>query len=256
MFADFLTNIIAYPFIVVFIRLTGILITAPLYSDKTLPTPIKFTMAFMIALALAPSVSEFIPVPSNSLSFITGTVFFELLIGILLGLSARLFMFAVTIAGDFMSNLMGLQAASMFDPASGTNTVAISKLLSLIALAAFIALNMHLYMLEAFVQSYTIIPINSGLDMGEVVYAVIATVTKVTILGIKMAAPVVILNFLVNLALGVLNRLVPQIQVFFISMPLTMLVGIFILALTITSMIILFTEEIENNMIIFSQTKN
>jgi flagellar biosynthetic protein FliR len=92
------------------------------------------------------------------------------------------------------------------------------------------------------------------MDLGEVSLAIITTVSKITVLGVKLAAPVVVVNFIINCSLGILNRLVPQIQVFFISMPLTMLVGIFVLVLTIASMLILFTEEIENNLIIFAQT--
>ena len=71
-----------------------------------------------------------------------------------------------------------------------------------------------------------------------------------------MASPVVVTNFIINISLGVLNRLVPQIHVFFISMPLTMLVGAFILVLSMASMLILFVEKIEDSMIIFSQEIN
>lgn len=252
MFAEFLNNIILYPFFITFIRISGMFLTLPLFSDKLISTPIKLTIALLLTLALSPIVSQYIPLQPTNVSVLALVIITELAIGILMGISARFFIYAVNIAGDFMSTLMGLQSSSMFDPSTGTNSTTLSKMLTLMALAAFLALDLHLYVIKAFIESYSIIPYNYNIDLGELSFAIISLVSKITILGIKIASPVVITNFLINIALGILNRLVPQVQVFFISMPLTMLVGVFILVLTVSSMIILFTEEIEDNLILFA----
>lgn len=254
MIAEFLNNIILYPFFMTFVRLSGIFATAPFFNDKAVSKSHRLALALCLAIAIAPVVSTYIPAIPGSVGLLFIIVAGEFLIGLLLGYSAKLFMLAFNIAGDFMAAMMGLQAASQLDPRSGGNTTSLSTFLSLIALASFLALDLHLYILKAFIESYDIIGFNKALDLGEVSFALIATISKITILGIKLAAPIVATNFIVNCSLGILNRLVPQIQVFFISMPLTMLVGIFILVLTIASMLILFTEEIENNLIIFAQT--
>lgn len=256
MFADFLNNIILYPFFIVFVRLGGIFMTFPFLSDKYISIKIRLSLLLMITLALAPAVSQFVGTPPVAISGLSLVIFKELLIGILLGLGARLFMFAINIAGDFMAANMGLQSASMFDPTTQSNSTAVSRLISIIALLAFISLDFHLYIIQAFIESYNLIEFNSNLDKGAVMLAIISSVTKLTVLGVKMASPVVATNLIINLSLGVLNRLIPQIHVFFISMPLTMLIGVFILVLSITSMLVLFTEEIGNNIIIFSQEIN
>jgi len=253
MFSEFLNNIILYPFFITLVRLTGIFLTVPVYADKAVSAKVRLSIALVFSIALAPIVSEYVPTIPKSVSLLILVVLGEFLIGILLGFGAKLFMLAMNIAGDFMAAMMGLQAASMMDPRSGSNTTTLSSMLSLIALAAFLSMDFHLYIIRAFIESYNIIGFNKAMDLGEVAMAIIATVSKVTALGVKIASPIVVANFIVNCALGILNRLVPQIHVFFISMPLTMLIGIFILVLTLASMLILFTEEIENNLIIFAQ---
>lgn len=253
MFADFLNNIILYPFFITLVRLSGVFATAPFYADKGVNIKARLTIAVVLSIAIAPAVSQHIPTIPGSVGLLLLVILGEFFIGLLLGFGAKLLMLAVNIAGDFMAAIMGLQAASMFDTRSGSNTTSISSMLSIMALAAFIALDLHLYLLQAFIESYNIIGFNKAMDLGEVAQAIILTVSKSMILGVKMAAPVVVTNFIINCSLGVLNRLVPQIHVFFISMPLTMLSGIFILVLSIASMLILFTEEVENNLIIFSQ---
>lgn len=253
MIADFLNNIILYPFFMTFVRMSGIFATAPFFNDKAVSSAHRLGLAITLSIAMAPLVSTYIPAVPKSVGLLMLVVMGEFLIGLLLGYSAKLFMSAINIAGDFMAALMGLQAANQMDPRSGTNTTALSSLLSLIALMVFVALDLHLYILKAFIESYDLIGFNKSLDLGEVAMAIVTTVTKITILGVKIASPIVATNFIVNCSLGILNRLVPQIQVFFISMPLTMLIGIFLLVLSLASMLILFTEEIENNLIIFAQ---
>lgn len=253
MIADFLNNIILYPFFMTFVRMSGIFATVPFFNDKAVSKLHRLSLALVLSIAIAPIVSTYIPAAPKSVGLLVLVILGEFLIGLLLGYSTKLFMAAINIAGDFMAAIMGLQAASQMDPRSGTNTTALSSLLGLMALAAFLALDFHLYIIRAFIESYSLIGFNKAMDLGEVSMALIVTISKVTILGVKLAAPVVVANFIVNCSLGVLNRLVPQIQVFFISMPLTMLVGIFILVLSLSSMLILFTEELEDNLIIFAQ---
>jgi flagellar biosynthesis protein FliR len=253
MISEFLNNIILYPFFMTFVRMSGIFSAAPFFNDKAVSSKHRLALALILSIALAPVISKYIPAIPNSVSLLLLIIMGEFFIGLLLGYGAKLFLLAVNIAGDFMASMMGLQAANMLDPRSGVNTTTLSSLLSLIALTTFIALDFHLYILKAFVDSYDIIGFNKAMDFGEVSLAIITTISKMTILGVKMAAPVVVANFIINCALGILNRLVPQIQVFFISMPLTMLIGLFVLVLSIASMLILFTEEIEDNLIIFSQ---
>tara|TARA_Y100001960_G_scaffold313821_1_gene377267 strand:+ start:48 stop:818 length:771 start_codon:yes stop_codon:yes gene_type:complete len=254
MIAEFLNNIILYPFFMTFVRLSGIFATAPFFNDKAVSKAHRLALAMTLAIAIAPVVSTYIPAIPGSVGLLVVIIAGEFLIGLLLGYSAKLFMLAFNFAGDFMAAMMGLQAASQMDPRSGSNTTTLSTFLSLVALAAFLALDLHLFILKAFVESYDIIGFNKAMDLGEVSLAIITTVGKITVLGVKLAAPVVVVNFIINCSLGILNRLVPQIQVFFISMPLTMLVGIFVLVLTMASMLILFTEEFENNLILFAQT--
>jgi len=256
MFAEFLNNIILYPFFIVSVRLSGLFITIPPFNDKTISIRFRVGSLIVLTLALSPIVSEYIPQAPSQVSELALIILNELLIGILLGIGVRLFFFAINIAGDFMSATMGLQSASMMDPSTQTNTMALSRILRVMAVVLFLVLDMHLYMIKAFIQSYDLVAFNATLDFGAVLFAIIKTVTKLFIVGIQMASPVVVTNFIINISLGVLNRLVPQIHVFFISMPLTMLVGVFMLVLSMASMLILFTEKIEDNMIIFSQEIN
>lgn len=253
MFAEFLNNIILYPFFIVSVRLSGIFLTVPPLSDKAISIKIRITALVLISLALAPVLSKYIPVQPEHISELVIVILKELLIGILLGIGVKLFLLAVNIAGDIMAATMGLQSASLLDPSTNVNSTALARLLVLIATVSFLVLGFHLYMIRAFVESYELIKFNTTLDPGAIMMAIINTVTQVMILAVKMASPVLAANFIINISLGVLNRLVPQVHVFFISMPLTMITGVFILVLSIASMLILFTEEIENNMIIFAQ---
>ena len=185
MFADFLNNIILYPFFIVSVRLTGLFVTIPPFNDKSVSIRFRVGSLIVLTFALAPIVSEYIPQSPSLISELVLVILNELLIGILLGLGVKLFFFAINIAGDFMSATMGLQSASMMDPSTHTNTMALSRILRVTAVVLFLVLDMHLYMIKAFIQSYDLVSFNATLDFGAIMFAIIKTVTQLFIVGIS-----------------------------------------------------------------------
>ena len=253
---DFITELFLFPFFMVFLRLGTLVMIMPALSDTSVPMRIRVLFALTAAFVMFPALESRIPdVPSSTAVMIT-LALGEMFIGLLLAIGARLFLATMAIAGDMLSFMVGFQAATLFDPRLGGISTAPAVFLTLTGTMLILATGLHLYMIQAVFESYEVLPVGFMPLMGDVATAIIKLVANIYVIGLKLAAPIITTGFLIYMAFGLLNRLVPQVQAFFIALPLTIAVGLFVLGASLTTMLTLFNDELFKNAIILNQTQS
>jgi flagellar biosynthetic protein FliR len=216
-------------------RILGVIASAPIFSHRALPKRAKLGIGIMITLMVMPTLP---PVPQFDLFSLQGLLILvqQLIIGIAIGFSMRLFFAAIEVAGQLISMTMGLGFASFFDPQTQGQTTAISQFIMLLAMLVFLSLDGHLLIISAVSNSFVTMPISTsghGIDAmkivewGEAIFSV----------GLLLALPAVALLLVVNMALGILTRTAPQLNLFGIGFPVTLSMGFLILALALPGML-------------------
>lgn len=245
MWADFLSQYVVIPYFLILCRLGALVMVLPGLTYAAVNARFRLLLVLFIAAVLLPILSPKIPTVANTTMALTLAVFGEILVGLLLGLGVRFLITAWAAAGDLISYLIGFQAAQVFDPSAGSNTTAPSQFLTLVGLMVLLALNFHHTMLAAWVASYDIwVPSQFAWPIESMTFALFAAAGHALELGLRLAGPVALTGFLVYLGFGLLNKLVPNIQAFFLAVPVTLLAGIFVLGLALGGMIELFSAEL------------
>ncbi|MGI9625692.1 MAG: flagellar biosynthetic protein FliR [Longimicrobiales bacterium] len=219
-------------------RCGGLLLIAPAFSAAVVPVRIKTALALLLTLLMYPSAMA-ARVPG--LAFTPGTMVSELLVGFTIGLGAAVFVGAAEAAGDMMAVQMGLSGASIVDPLSRNQVPVLGQLLGLTVLMLILAADGHVYMLEAVHRSFELIPIG-GIANVEGTAANAAHIgSSLFRLGLRFAGPVIGALMVGHVALGVLARTVPQMNVLMMAFPLQIAVGLFVLATTLPAVAAVYT---------------
>lgn len=205
-------------------RILGLISIAPPFGSASVPMLVKVLLGVMISIVIAPNV----PIPSalDPMS-ITGLMilFQQLIIGVAMGFAVRLVFAAIEMAGELTSNTMGLGFAVFFDPQTQGRTSAISQLFSLLGTLVFLSINGHLILLAVLADSFNTLPITAAPITTEGFHYLALTGTRVFSMGLQLSLPMVVALLITNIALGVLTRAAPQLNLFGIGFPITMVVG-------------------------------
>lgn len=212
-------------FALILLRMIAFIVSSAIFGSPTLSTPVKVLLSVVISLLLFPIVK----VGNVNYDLISNEIISlaarELIVGLSLGFLTRLFFFIVTMTGDLVSMSVGLSASQMYNPMMGSNGNSIDQFYSTLGTLVFLAINGHHMLLSAIAQSYELVPV-SVLSLKVGPFAEMAAYgTEVFVMAIKMCAPVLVTILLVNLAMGILGRAVPQINVLVTSMPVTIMLG-------------------------------
>jgi flagellar biosynthetic protein FliR len=222
-------------------RVAGIFSSIPLFGGERVPMKIRVLLILAMTLVCFPILKltpQSLPSDFPSLFLI---VIAEALIGFTLGIVAKAVFGAVDFCGDIVGMQMGFSMASLFDPTMGQQQL-MSLFQSLLAMLLFLTLGAHHIFIRAMVESYTLIPIGGWHVSGELISFLVATTSGIFILGIKLAAPVMVALLATSVVLGVMARSFPQMNIFMISMPLN--IGIGFMALGLSLLVFLRTLEI------------
>ena len=219
-------------FSLVLIRMTSFVVSWPVFGVETVSPHIKVLFATVLTLVVFPTL-KFMPLQTDAMSGnMVLLVMREAFIGLAMGYLARFFFFAFRIAGEMVSQAMGLSAASVFNPALGGQTSSVEQFYVSFATLFYLGINGHHYLITGLVRSYTwapaaILKLNTSQFTG-----VTTMLQEVVILGLRFSAPVVISILVINLVLGVIGKTVPQLNVLVTSFPINIMVGLFLLLIT------------------------
>jgi flagellar biosynthetic protein FliR len=220
-------------FVIVLTRVAAVLFMMPLLGTRYVPTLVKIGLALVISLILLPLVKVEV---SGALFEPVGFAWYliaELMLGLILGLTIKLILAGIQLAGEFMGYQMGLAMASLFDPQSGVNNTVTAEFIYLVSLLFFLAINGHHWFFKALVESFReVAPGVLQVRFGLYEY-MLQLSGKMFVIAIKLVAPVMAIILFVHMALGLTAKMVPQINLLLASFPLTIGLGLVFLALSI-----------------------
>ncbi len=220
-------------FALVLCRIAGLFAALPLFGGRRLPTRIKVVAVLSITLVCFPILDIAPPpLPQDTIS-IGFLVIREILIGLTLSFITQIIFAAVEFSGQIIGLQMGFSIASVIDPTMGNQTQIMSVMQTLLATLFFLSLNIHHVFIHAIVDSFSVIPIG-GWQMSEaLIHFMIKATTEVFILGVRLAAPVMVALLLTSVVLGIMARAFPQMNVFMVSFPLNIGLGFMVLGMTL-----------------------
>jgi len=211
-------------FILVLVRVSGIIATAPVFGSSNIPPQIKVVLSLMLALILYPFIPLITVYPDRPDHYIM-LIASEMLIGLVLGIIARFLFGAVEFAGTVIGFQMGLGMAMVFDPQSQEQISLVGRFENATATLIFLAMDGHLIVLQALVRSYSVLPPGGASISKPLVEKLTELSASVFVIGLQIGAPLIVALFLANAVVGLLARSVPQIQVFVVGFPLTLMLG-------------------------------
>jgi flagellar biosynthesis protein FliR len=219
-------------FVLVFMRAAGIFLTAPVFSSRNMPVMVKASWILLVAFLVFPVVDfKTLVLPSSGLPLALG-VLRELLIGFSIGLGATLIFTGIQLAGQIVDIQMGLGMVNIIDPTSNTQISAMGQYYFMIATLVFLAVNGHHVLLRAVVESFDLVPLGQAQLSPALGTEMMNLFSQVFFIAFRVGAPVIGALFITNMALGVVARTVPQMNVFIVGMPLNLAVGFLITAVS------------------------
>ncbi|MBK6631484.1 MAG: flagellar biosynthetic protein FliR [Betaproteobacteria bacterium] len=213
-------------------RIFGLLATAPLFNNAAIPMRIKLVAGLAITFAVAPALPTFPPVAPASW---TGLAIFvqQGQIGIALGFTMRLVFAGIDLAGELIGLQMGLGFAVFYDPLNATQLPIVAELAGLIALLIFLALDGHLMTLALLAESFSVLPVGATSLQAVGWETILRSGATIFSIGVLLALPLISALLIANVALGVLTKVAPQLNLFAVGFPLTLMAGFIMLALTL-----------------------
>lgn len=230
-------------FLLVFVRLTGLFLSAPIFASRQLPGQVKVLMITVLAAFMAMIIKPEYAAAITTPGMMIAALVVELLIGYTLGFIAYLFISSVQLAGQLMDMQLGFAMVNVVDPMSGMQAPLMGNFGYLLALLSYLSMNGHHYLLEALAESYRFIPVLGFAVDGSFIALLLEMSAIMFVLAVKLSAPVVLAVMISDVSLGFIARTVPQMNVFVVGMPLKIIVGMFILFMVLP-MFIWFTGYI------------
>ncbi len=211
-------------------RILGLLMTAPFLSEGSIPPTVKILLGGLITVAIAPTLG---PMPTVAVGSWEGLAILarEVAIGAALGMVLQLMYGAVSLAGELVGTQMGLGFSTIYDPASESSTTSLSAVLTTLAALTFFAIDGHLAVIGALTQTFQTLPVEGrGLHLSGI-HELAAYGGVLCLHGATMALPLTMTMIIVNVALGMLSRAAPQLNIFSIGFPITLGAGVMMLSL-------------------------
>ena len=205
-------------------RILALLVAAPPFNNDSLSTQVRLLLGLVIAIAIAPALP---PIPTMDPASGQGLLILtqQMIIGLAMGFSLRLVFSAIDMAGTLISAQMGLGFATAYDPQSASQTSVISEFLGMLGLLTFMSINGHLMVIATLVESFSALPIGSGVLENGTWKNLANAGGLVFSSGVLLSLPIVVALLITNIALGVLGRVAPQLNLMAIGFPVTIVLG-------------------------------
>jgi flagellar biosynthetic protein FliR len=236
---------VAAAFLLTFARVGAMVMLLPGVGELSLPSRVRLTIALVLTAILLPAHQKAYVVDLKALGPVLVLLFQELVIGAVLGLTARLALSALQITGSVVAQQLGLGFVTAVDPTQNQQGLLVGNFLTVLGVAMVFATDMHHLVIAAMNDSYSIFAPGELPLMGDAAQHVTRIIATSFRIGIQLSAPFLVFGLLFNFGLGVLSRLMPQMQVFFIGLPLSILLGLLLLLLVIGAMMGTFVGYLE-----------
>lgn len=237
---------VAAAYLLTFARVGTLIMLMPGLGEQLISPRLRLAFALLVALILFPTVRPLLPTQNGAIAGpgLIALLIGELLIGLMLGLTVRMVLAALQTAGTIIAQQLGLSYAMTVDPTQGGQQPALGNFLMLLGITLILATDLHHVALDAVGRSYRLLPPGDVPGMGEAAQLALKAIARGFGLAVRIAAPFIAFGILFNIGLGVLSRLMPQMQVFFVAVPASVLVGMLILFGSLGVMMAVFLDDI------------
>jgi flagellar biosynthetic protein FliR len=227
----------AYLYLLIFARVGTILMLMPALGEMTIPARMRLSFALVFSLVLFPILSPSLPRLPTELLAVGALLIHELIIGLILGSIMRLITTAASVAGSVIAFQSGLSGAQGADPTNGgVQGALLGSFIALLGVTLIFATDLHHVALMAIRDSYEVFSPTDPLMFGDAAEMALRSAASAFVIGVQMSAPFIVLGLVFYLGMGILGRMMPQLQVFFVAMPATIWAGLVLMALLLTMM--------------------
>ena len=217
----------------VFARVGAIVMLIPGIGEAAVPPRIRLAFAFILSLTLFPIAAPTIGAIPELASGLAGAVIKEVLIGLMIGGLLRIFLSSLAVAGEAVSLQTTLSFAQSANPLGGPTNTSIGSFLGLMGVTLIFATDLHHLFIGAIARSYQLFPPVRPVPLQDASDMAVRTVGQAFALGVQLAAPVIVFSLVLNIAAGLIGRMLPQFQIFFVSTPINVMVGLSVFALSL-----------------------
>ena len=227
---------LAATFMLVFARIGAMVMLLPGLGESNIPVRVKLGIALLLTLIILPLHRTAYHVDLNAMTSLMVLMVYEIIIGIVLGATARVTLSALQVAGSVIAQQLGLGFVTAVDPTQGQQGLLIGNFLTMLGITMLFATDTHHLVIAAVNESYRIFAPGEVMPTGDVAALATRAFAAAFKIGMQLSAPFLVFGLVFNIGLGVLARLMPQMQVYFVGVPLSIMIGFLIFALVIAAM--------------------
>jgi flagellar biosynthesis protein FliR len=233
---------LAAAFMLVFARVAAMVMVLPALGQSNIPVRIKIAIAVLLTLIILPLHRTAYTIDMSSMAPLLVSMLHEIIIGVVLGATAQVAMSALQVAGSVIAQQLGLGFVTAVDPTQGQQGVVIGNFLTMLGVTLLFATDSHHLIIAALNDSYTIFSPGDVVPSGDVAELATRAFSAAFKIGMQLSAPFLVFGLVFNIGLGVLARLMPQMQVYFVGVPLSILTGFLIFAAVLAAMMGTFLD--------------
>src|SRR3982075_1269293 len=233
---------LAATFMLVFARVGAMVMLLPGFGETNIPVRVKLGIALLLTLIILPLHRAAYQVDLSSMASLAVLMVHEIIIGIVLGATARVTLSALAVAGSVIAQQLGLGFVTAVDPTQGQQGLLIGNFLTILGITLLFATDSHHLVIAALNESYRIFSPGELMSSGDVAALATRAFAAAFKIGMQLSAPFLVFGLVFNIGLGVLARLMPQMQVYFVGVPLSIFAGFLIFAAVLTTMMATFMD--------------
>lgn len=240
---------VAFTYLILFARIGSMLMLMPALGEDTIPARLRLAFALLLTLVLYPLLRDIIPPSPTEIGPMLGLLFHEIAVGLIIGGIVRITTMATQVAGAIVAFQTGLSGAIAADPTQqGMQAAVFSSFLSFLGITLIFATDLHHVILAAIYDSYDVFSPTMPIMSEDAMQLALKTVAGAFSVGVQMSAPFIVFGLVFNLGAGILARLMPALQVYFLLMPANILAGLVLFALLLMMMMGWYLSAFENHL--------
>lgn len=232
--------------LLIFFRVGGIIFSAPVFGSKNLPIQLKVGLALIISLILSSSVKVFTPDITRGIFPLVIALTGEMLIGVIIGFAVQVIFAAIQLAGQLVGFQMGFAIVNVLDPQTSNQISIVAQFQNILAMLIFLTVGAHHWFLRAVADSFTLVPPLGFNFSSGLINEIIRLSGNIFSVGVKIGAPMVAVLLFTSMALGVIARTVPQMNIFIVAFPIKITIGLLFLGLSLPLLNVLLTKLFNN----------
>lgn len=243
-----LLNLEVFSFLIIFLRVGAAIMVMPGFMTSYVNARLRLSIAVALTFILIPFLADKLPTSTANIEITIKTCLFEITYGVFLGLCMQFLYASLSLLGNFAGQAIGFSNAQVFDPTFQAQSIVVETFLSITALTVIFITDLHHLMISAVVDSYSLFPVGSDLPIDNFAEFLSKTLNRSFIIGFQIGSPFIAFIIIFYSGMGLISRLMPQLNIFFLSLPLQIYLGLGLLFLTVPVMILWFTRYYENGL--------